>query len=131
MAWGAIEGNQTHSFDSDAKHCMAWGAIEGNQTHPFDSDAKHCMAWQSKAIEHTHCAGCQALHSLGCLVCNRTVPFDSGSTDAKQSHSKNMDKKLTVSWDQLMSSPTPKIMDEKLTVSYSELTGCTTNRGTS
>ena len=46
MAWGAIEGiERTHltRVAQDAKHFMALGAIEGNQTHPFDSSGAGCQ----------------------------------------------------------------------------------------
>ena len=92
MAWGAIEGNQTHSepttawpgvqsmaieltrlpgVSQDAKHCMAWGAIELTRLPPVAQDAKHCMSWDAIEGNRTHpfawgITGCQALHGLGC-----------------------------------------------------------------
>ena len=62
----------------DAKHCMAWGAIEGNQTHLFASGSTGCQALRGQQLNAPVCFGgstvCQALHGLGCNRRQSTSP---------------------------------------------------------
>ena len=112
----AIELTHLLRVAQDAKHCMAWDAIEGDQTHPFESGSAGCQALHGPGCNRRRSnspvrTGCQAMHghgvqskaidltrltrgeqdakhfmALGAVKGNRTHPFASCSTECQTLH---------------------------------------------